>query len=109
MSIVRQEDVSGSIRSIDFTKMGEKTTVGLATLVNGFEIVEYSSCVDPAKFDMDIGQEIVMERIHHKIWELLGFKSQDMRAADETEKAKTTGTTPKNTPAQVTDEAFDED
>lgn len=54
-------------------KMGEKTTVVMATLPNGFIIVESSSCVDPANFDEVIGYEICRERILNKIWELEGY------------------------------------
>ena len=70
------EDVKGFIKEKQSVKMGEKTTVVMATLQNGFVIVESSSCVDPANFDMKMGESICMERIENKIWELLGFKLQ---------------------------------
>lgn len=56
--------------------MGGKTTVVRAVLKNGFEIVEISSCVSAENYDEKLGEEICMERIRNKIWELLGFLLQ---------------------------------
>lgn len=56
--------------------MGGKTTVVRAVLKNGFEIVESSSCVSAENYDEKLGEEICMERIRNKIWELLGFLLQ---------------------------------
>lgn len=56
--------------------MGGKTTVVRAVLKNGFEIVENSSCVSAENYDEKLGEEICMERIRNKIWELLGFLLQ---------------------------------
>ena len=56
--------------------MGGKTTVVRAVLKNGFVIVESSSCVSAENYDEKLGEEICMERIRNKIWELLGFLLQ---------------------------------
>lgn len=56
--------------------MGGKTTVVRAVLKNGFTIVESSSCVSAENYDEKLGEEICMERIRNKIWELLGFLLQ---------------------------------
>lgn len=56
--------------------MGGKTTVVRAVLKNGFEIVGSSSCVSAENYDEKLGEEICMERIRNKIWELLGFLLQ---------------------------------
>lgn len=56
--------------------MGGKTTVVRAMLKNGFEIVESSSCVSAENYDEKLGEEICMERIRNKVWELLGFLLQ---------------------------------
>lgn len=56
--------------------MGDKTTVVRAVLKNGFVIVESSSCVSAENYDEKLGEEICMERIRNKIWELLGFLLQ---------------------------------
>ncbi|WP_458406672.1 Gp49 family protein [Anaerotignum sp.] len=53
--------------------VGDKTTMVRAVLVNGFEIVESSSCVSPENYDEEIGKEICIGKIKDKVWELLGF------------------------------------
>lgn len=45
-------------------------------LVNGFEIIESSACVDATNYSEEIGAECCMERIKDKIWYLLGFLLQ---------------------------------
>ena len=56
--------------------MGGKTTVVRAVLKNGFVIVESSSCVSEENYDEKLGEEVCMERIRNKVWELLGFLLQ---------------------------------
>lgn len=55
---------------------GEKTTVVIAKLANGFIITESSSCVDPANYKQEVGRDICLERIRNKVWNLLGFLLQ---------------------------------
>lgn len=61
---------------IKVEKYGDKTTILKATLPNGFVIVESSSCVDAENFDMTIGEQVCMEKLENKIWELEGYKLQ---------------------------------
>ena len=58
------------------TKMGEKTTVMVVTLPNGFEIVTSSSCVDPRNYDHALGVSICLVRAKDKVWELEGYALQ---------------------------------
>jgi len=58
-----------------FTKKG-KITIVIATLVNGFTIVESSACVDPKNYNEKIGAEICKERIKNQVWNHLGFLLQ---------------------------------
>lgn len=58
-----------------FTKKG-KITIVIATLKNGFTIVESSACVDPQNYDENIGAEICKERIKNQVWNHLGFLLQ---------------------------------
>ena len=69
-------DVKAFIKEKEVEKFRDKTTIVKVVLQNGFVLVEHSSCVSPDNFDMKIGEEICMERIENKIWELLGFKLQ---------------------------------
>ncbi|WP_108669546.1 Gp49 family protein [Peribacillus acanthi] len=73
---ITQQNVDSFIKEVSVNTLGEKTTVVRATLVNGFEIVESSSCVDPANYCEKMGAEICLNRIKNKIWELLGFLLQ---------------------------------
>jgi len=73
---ITQENVDMFIASVQDFKLGEKTTTVMVTLVNGFVIVESSSCVDPANFNQEIGKDICMEKVKDKIWGLLGFLLQ---------------------------------
>lgn len=66
--------IAGSVATA--IKMGEKTTVLLLRLPNGFEVVESSGCVDPANYDHDMGTKICMERIRSKVWMLEGYRLQ---------------------------------
>lgn len=73
---ISQDMVDGFIKDVQVITMGEKNTVVRATLVNGFEIVESSACVDPANYDESLGAEICMGKIKDKVWFLLGFLLQ---------------------------------
>lgn len=73
---ISQENVDDFISDVYVSTIGEKTTLVRAVLVNGFEIVEASSCVDAANYSIEIGEQVCMERIKNKIWELLGFLLQ---------------------------------
>ena len=73
---ITQENVDNFIKEIKISTIGEKTTLVIATLINDFEIIESSSCVDVANYNETLGAEICVERIKNKIWELLGFLLQ---------------------------------
>lgn len=73
---VSAEMVERFIDHHETVTMGGKTTVVRAVLKNGFVIVESSSCVSAENYDEKLGEEICMERIMNKVWELLGFLLQ---------------------------------
>lgn len=70
---VTQEMVDKFIVSVDVTTVGKKTTLVRATLLNGFEIVESSSCVDKKHYKECIGMEECMKKIKDRVWDYLGF------------------------------------
>lgn len=70
------EEVEAAISTVEFLKVGKKTTVCIMTLHNGFEIIASSSCVAPENYEQNIGEAIARERATEKIWELLGFSLQ---------------------------------
>ena len=69
--------VDEAIQGEDYRKMGEKTTVCLLTLRNGFEVVGSSACVDPANFDYMWGKRLAREDAMRKVWTLEGYLLQD--------------------------------
>ena len=68
--------VDDFIKEVHVSTIGDKTTLVRAILVNGFEIVESTGCVDKDNYDEQIGAEICLEKIKDKIWNLLGFLLQ---------------------------------
>ena len=76
---VTQVDIDMLIESSakHVSRIGKKTCVVCLQLPSGFEITETSACVDPANYSEKIGEEICMERIKNKLWELEGYKLQN--------------------------------
>ena len=54
-----------------------KTMICELTLQNGFTVRGESSCVDPANFKEDLGQQYSREAAVEKIWELEGYLLQE--------------------------------
>lgn len=77
---ITEEMVLSLLGDIRTETLGQKTTVVHATLANGFEIVESSSCVDPANYSEELGVQICLERIRNRVWYLLGFLLQTARS-----------------------------
>ena len=75
---ITKQDIDNILKDtlIKVEQYGDKTTVLKATLPNDFVIVDWSVCVDPANFDMKIGEEICMDKLVNKIWELESYKHQ---------------------------------
>ena len=73
---IGQDMVDDFIAYYETHTMGEATTVVRCVLRNGFVIVESSSCVDPANYSEKMGEEICLNKIKDKVWELLGFLLQ---------------------------------
>ena len=73
---ISQQMVDDFIREVHTSTIGEKTTLVRVVLVNGFELVEASACVDAANYSEEIGGEICLGKIKDKIWFLLGFLLQ---------------------------------
>lgn len=73
---IGQSMVDNFIKETHISTIGEKTTLVRVVLLNGFEIIESSSCVDKTNYSESIGAEICMSKIKDKIWYLLGFLLQ---------------------------------
>jgi hypothetical protein len=73
---ISQEMVDNFIKEVNVSTIGEKTTFVRVVLVNGFELVEASACVDKENYSEEIGGEICLNKIKDKIWSYLGFLLQ---------------------------------
>lgn len=76
---VTQERIDHLMATADIrveTIFGKCTSVAVQ-LENGFILTESSACVDPANYDPKIGEEICLEHIRNKLWELEGYALQD--------------------------------
>ncbi len=60
---ISQEMVDDFILDWDIQTMHDKITVVIATLKNGFTIVESSACVSPENYDEEMGAGICKKRI----------------------------------------------
>jgi hypothetical protein len=49
-------------------------TVCALTLKNGFIVVGDSACIDPRKFDEEIGRQVAFDDAIEKVWELEGYR-----------------------------------
>ncbi|MCE5199068.1 hypothetical protein LLG39_08835 [bacterium] len=75
-----ENDITRFFDKFESQKMGEKTLVTQATMINGFSMVTDASCVDPKNYDEEIGSKICLERLRNKTWELMGFVLQWARS-----------------------------
>lgn len=70
---ITEEKIDGVIVSEEFVSIGKKTTVCCLTLVNGFEIIGVSACVDPKNFDLEKGKYWARKEAVDQIWKLEGY------------------------------------
>lgn len=73
---ISEKMVDNFIKETHVDTVGDKTTVVIAILRNGFEIVEASTCVDKNNYDEKLGSKICMNKIKDKVCYLLGFLLQ---------------------------------
>lgn len=73
---ITEQLVNSFIVDYDVSTKKDKITIVIATLKNGFTIVESSACVDPKNYSIVIGEDICKERIKNQVWNLLGFLLQ---------------------------------
>jgi hypothetical protein len=73
---VTEEMINAAIMAEHDYKVGEKTTIVVLFLRNGFEVVGTSACVNPAGYDHETGKKYARERAITKVWELEGYRLQ---------------------------------
>jgi len=73
---VTQEMIDAAIKAEWDFRVGDKTTIVVLQLRNGFEVVGTSACVDAANYDHETGKKYARERAISKVWELEGYRLQ---------------------------------
>ena len=73
---ISQQMVDEFIKEVHVSTIGDKTTLVRVVLMNGFELVESSACVDKENYSENIGAEVCLNKIKDKIWSYLGFLLQ---------------------------------
>lgn len=71
-----EADIEDTIADESVQKVGQKTTVVVLTLKNGFEVIGSSACVDPNNYNEEIGKQYARKRAIDKVWELEGYSLQ---------------------------------
>jgi len=70
---ISNEMVNAFIESYEVFTKQNKITIVIATLKNGFTIVESSACVSPENYSEELGTQICKDKIINQVWNLLGF------------------------------------
>lgn len=73
---ITKENVEHFIWNFKAGTIGKKTTVATATTLTGYEVTKTSACVNPKKYDIEIGKDIAYSSIIDELWEKLGFVFQ---------------------------------
>lgn len=58
----------------DFVRVGQKGTICVVTLDNGFEAYGESACADPANYNQQIGERNAYDDALRKLWPVFGFR-----------------------------------
>ena len=74
--MIKSTDIERFIAAEDAEKLGTKTTVVTIHTLTGFESHGLSSCVDPSRYDINIGKKFAKEKAIDAIWAGLGFVLQ---------------------------------
>ena len=71
---ISQANVDAACTAVEYMVMpGSRLTVCCLTLRNGFQVVGWSACVDPANFNEQKGQQIALDMAKDKVWELEAY------------------------------------
>lgn len=78
MSKVTREIIDSRISRVSYSIIPDTTiTTCLITMVNGYDVLGFSACVDPKEFDSALGQKYAYEDAYEKIWPLEGYLLQE--------------------------------
>lgn len=68
--------IEAKIAKAEYQVFGNKTTICVLTLMNGFQVTGESACVDPRNFNQAKGREIARQKAKDKVWLLEGYLLQ---------------------------------
>lgn len=74
--MIKSTDIERFITAEDAEKLGTKTTIVSIRTLTGFESHGLNSCVDPSRYDMNIGKQFAKEKAVDAIWAGLCFVLQ---------------------------------
>lgn len=74
--MIKSTDIERFIAAEDAEKLGTKTTIVSIRTLTGFESHGLSSCVDPSRYDINIGKKFAKEKAVDAIWAGLDFVLQ---------------------------------
>ena len=72
MSKITKEQIESRIKDKAFL-VHDTLTICIITLDNGFKETGFSSCVDPANFNKELGEKYAYEDAFSKLWKPFGF------------------------------------
>lgn len=76
---VTKEQIKGIMDNTEYKvlhRIFDKQCVVVAKIYNGFTIVGESACVDPKKYEEDIGYGLALKDIENQLWMLEGYLLQ---------------------------------
>lgn len=74
--MIKPIDIERFIAAEDAEKLGTKSTIVTIRTITGFESHGISSCVEPSRYDINIGKKFAKEKAVDAIWAGLGFVLQ---------------------------------
>jgi len=78
-----------TINSINFLRIGRKTTICLMTLNNGFEIVGSSACVNPDDYEYNQGCNLAKKNAMQKLEIILAYYEHQQNFYSDVSKEST--------------------
>lgn len=83
MNSINEEFMKSQIANVEYHQLsGTTITISVITLKSGFTVTGESACVDPNKFNAEIGNKIAYENAFDKLWQLFGFELKQKIGGD---------------------------
>lgn len=80
---VSLESIEAKIAQERYLRVPNTTlTICILTMINGFHVVAHSACVDPANFDVQMGEQIARKKAVDQLWALEGYMLAETRVDD---------------------------